>query len=58
MNQAKERIPVLIEDRISGMEDKVEGLDQISKEFEKKFKITGNVGTYRKCEPPWKALNL
>lgn len=40
MNQAKGKIPVLLEDRMSGMEDKVGGLDQISKEFEKKIKIT------------------
>lgn len=37
MNQVEERIPGLVEDRIPRMEDKVEGPDQISKEFEKKF---------------------
>lgn len=58
MNQTekKKRILGSTEDRISGMEDKVEGLYQISKEFEKKFKRkkemlehTGNVGHHGKC---------
>lgn len=47
MNQAKERIPVLIECQ----EWKIEGLDQISEEFEKKFKLTkemlGHTGNVR-----------